>query len=117
MTAEKYLGEMNERFRVALAYAVLGWADAAKAEMARSRKPFPPFRRAILFAHLGDHASALSYLEEGLREAAAKHASPTAPGRGAPAPEFSRHESRLPYWDPLRGDPRFEAIVASLTPK
>lgn len=23
----------------------------------------------------------------------------------------------LPYWDPLRGDPRFEAIVASLAPK
>ena len=23
----------------------------------------------------------------------------------------------LPYWDPLRGDPRFEKIVASLVPK
>jgi hypothetical protein len=23
----------------------------------------------------------------------------------------------LPWWDPLRGDPRFERIVASLTPK
>ena len=23
----------------------------------------------------------------------------------------------LPFWDPLRGDPRFEAIVASLAPK
>ena len=23
----------------------------------------------------------------------------------------------LPYWDPLRGDPRFEKIVNSLTPK
>ena len=22
-----------------------------------------------------------------------------------------------PFWDPLRGDPRFEAIVASLAPK
>jgi hypothetical protein len=22
-----------------------------------------------------------------------------------------------PYWDPLRGDPRFEKIVASLAPK
>jgi hypothetical protein len=22
-----------------------------------------------------------------------------------------------PFWDPLRGDPRFEKIVASLTPK
>jgi hypothetical protein len=24
---------------------------------------------------------------------------------------------RLPFWDPLRGDPRFEKIVASLAPK
>ena len=23
----------------------------------------------------------------------------------------------LPYWDPLRGNPRFEKIVASLAPK
>jgi hypothetical protein len=23
----------------------------------------------------------------------------------------------LPYWDPLRGDPRFEKIVADLAPK
>jgi len=23
----------------------------------------------------------------------------------------------LPFWDPLRGDPRFEEIVASLAPK
>ncbi|PYL88875.1 MAG: hypothetical protein DMF16_07420, partial [Verrucomicrobia bacterium] len=23
----------------------------------------------------------------------------------------------LPFWEPLRGDPRFEAIVASLAPK
>jgi hypothetical protein len=30
----------------------------------------------------------------------------------------SHGEIRLdPFWDPLRGDPRFEAIVASLAPK
>jgi hypothetical protein len=23
----------------------------------------------------------------------------------------------LPFWDPLRGDPRFEKVVASLAPK
>jgi serine/threonine-protein kinase len=31
---------------------------------------------------------------------------------------FSFGELRLnPYWDPLRGDPRFDKIVASLAPK
>jgi len=31
---------------------------------------------------------------------------------------LSYGELRLhPYWDPLRGDPRFEKIVASLAPK
>ena len=27
------------------------------------------------------------------------------------------HLKLLPLWDPLRGDPRFEKIVASLAPK
>ena len=27
------------------------------------------------------------------------------------------HLKLLPFWDPLRGDPRFEQIVASLAPK
>jgi len=27
------------------------------------------------------------------------------------------HLKLLPFWDPLRGDPRFEKIVASLAPK
>ena len=28
-----------------------------------------------------------------------------------------RHAKLHPFWDPLRGDPRFEKIVASLAPK
>jgi hypothetical protein len=32
--------------------------------------------------------------------------------------ELSYGELKLmPFWDPLRGDPRFEKIVASLAPK
>jgi hypothetical protein len=27
------------------------------------------------------------------------------------------HLKLLPFWDPLRGDPRFEKILVSLTPK
>jgi len=31
-------------------------------------------------------------------------------------PNFPR-SNLLPFWNPLRGDPRFEQIVASLAPK
>ncbi len=35
-----------------------------------------------------------------------------------PGSHLSYGDLRLnPLWDPLRGDPRFEAIVASLAPK
>jgi hypothetical protein len=32
-------------------------------------------------------------------------------------PTFFAKSKLLPFCDPLRGDPRFEKIVASLTPK
>jgi TolB-like protein/Tfp pilus assembly protein PilF len=35
----------------------------------------------------------------------------------APSPLTYGHLKLLPHWDPLRGDPRFEKIVASLAPK
>ena len=59
---------------------------------------------AITAAWAGDKELALQQLETGLR-----------------APTASRMLSygalkRLPFWDPLRGDPRFEQIVASLAP-
>jgi tetratricopeptide (TPR) repeat protein len=34
-----------------------------------------------------------------------------------PSPVSYGQLKRLPFWDPLRGDPRFEKIVASLAPK
>jgi TolB-like protein/Tfp pilus assembly protein PilF len=34
-----------------------------------------------------------------------------------PSPLTYGHLKLLPFWDPLRGDPRFEKIVASLAPK
>ena len=40
--------------------------------------------------------------------------------RNAPAASFMLSYGALklfPVWDPLRGDPRFEKIVASLAPK
>jgi TolB-like protein/Tfp pilus assembly protein PilF len=60
---------------------------------------------AITAAWAGDKELALQQLEAGLRAPAAS----LALSYGA--------LKLLPYWDPLRGDPRFEKIVASLAPK
>jgi hypothetical protein len=41
-------------------------------------------------------------------------------GTRAPSPSQVLHYGSLkllPFWQPLRGDPRFEQIVASLAPK
>ena len=60
---------------------------------------------AITAAWAGDKELALQQLEAGLR---------------APAASIMLSYGALklfPFWDPLRGDPRFEKIVASLAPK
>jgi hypothetical protein len=60
---------------------------------------------AITAAWTGDKELALQQLEMGLR---------------APAASLMLSYGALkllPFWDPLRGDPRFEKIVASLAPK
>jgi TolB-like protein/Tfp pilus assembly protein PilF len=60
---------------------------------------------AITAAWAGDKELALQQLEAGLRAPMASDAL----SYGA--------LKLLPFWDPLRGDPRFEKIVASLAPK
>ena len=60
---------------------------------------------AITAAWAGEKELALQQLEAGLR---------------APVAAFMLSYGALkllPFWDPLRGDPRFEQIVASLAPK
>jgi len=60
---------------------------------------------AITAAWVGDKELALQQLEAGLR---------------APNASLMLSYGALklfPFWDPLRGDPRFEQIVASLAPK
>jgi class 3 adenylate cyclase len=60
---------------------------------------------AITAAWAGDKELALQQLEAGLRAPVASYA-------------LSYGALKLhPFWDPLRGDPRFEKIVASLAPK
>jgi TolB-like protein/class 3 adenylate cyclase/Tfp pilus assembly protein PilF len=60
---------------------------------------------AITAAWAGENELALQQLETGLRAPVAS----VALSYGG--------LNRLPFWDPLRGDPRFEKIVASLAPK
>jgi hypothetical protein len=63
---------------------------------------FTRTRFAMVCAWVGEREQALEQLE-------AVTKNPGGPSYG---------ELRLnPMWDPLRGDPRFEKIVASLTPK
>ena len=60
---------------------------------------------AITAAWAGDNELALQQLDAGLR---------------APATSYALSYGSLkllPFWDPLRGDPRFEKIVVSLGPK
>jgi TolB-like protein/Flp pilus assembly protein TadD len=57
---------------------------------------------AIIAAWVGDKDLACQQLTEAIRY-------PTAPSYG--------HLKLMPFWDPLRGDPCFEKIVASLAPK
>ena len=61
---------------------------------------------AITAAWAGEKELALQQLEAGLR---APYVSQTTLSYGA--------LKLFPFWDPLRGDPRFEKIVASLAPK
>jgi tetratricopeptide (TPR) repeat protein len=62
---------------------------------------------AITAAWAGDNDLALQQLEAGLR----------APPTTATLMLSYGALKLFPFWDPLRGDPRFEKIVASLAPK
>jgi serine/threonine-protein kinase len=58
---------------------------------------------ARIAASVGDRALACEQLAHAIR---------------LPTPAVSYGQLKLlPFWDPLRGDPRFEKIVASLAPK
>jgi len=58
---------------------------------------------AVIYAWTGDKDAAIERLTEAVK---------------LPGSHVSYGDLRLnPFWDPLRGDPRFEAIIASLAPK
>jgi non-specific serine/threonine protein kinase len=89
-------GQAEAHYHVALAYAAMGWSDAAKAEISRSYKKPDVFQMAALFVLLGDHDSALPLIEQGV--------SAWRPAR--------THLRLHPLWDSLRTDPRFQKLLA-----
>jgi serine/threonine protein kinase len=96
--AEENAGDLGAHWGVALAYAAMGWKDAALAEIARAKVKPDELAMAELFAHAGERDAALRLLEQ------------------APSAERERayHYLRLnPCWDPLRSDARFEKMLAS----
>jgi TolB-like protein/class 3 adenylate cyclase/Tfp pilus assembly protein PilF len=109
-----------EQPNYAEALCVLGMADAALGnkedailESRRAVELLPVTKDAIIGARLV-HYLALIYAWTGEKDLALEQLSVAAriPGH------LSYGYLRLhPYWDPLRGDPRFEKIVASLGPK
>jgi cell wall assembly regulator SMI1 len=93
--------------------AALGQHDAAIREGQRACELLPISKDAweepawatnlaMFYTWLGDNDSALQQLED-----LAKHAGLLTYGE----------LKLMPMWDPLRGDPRFEKIVASIAPK
>jgi len=96
--AKENPGDEDAHFHVALAYAAMGWKDAALAEIARAKEKPDELTMAVLFAHAGERDAALRSVEQ------------------VPATEreYWYYELRLhPQWDPLRSDARFEKMLAS----
>ena len=100
MDAKENPGDEEAHQYVALAYAAMGWKDAAlaEAEMARAKDKPDEFTMAWIFAPAGERDAALRSLEQ----------TPPAERR------YWYYEMRLhPHWDPLRSDARFEKMLAS----
>jgi len=96
--AEENAGVQPVHLHLALAYAAMGWKDAALAEIARAKEKPDGISMAALVAHTGGPDAALRLIEQ------------------APPAEIKNnyYDLRLnPHWDPLRGDPRFKKILAS----
>ena len=89
-------GQAEAHYHLALTYAAMGWSDAAKAEIARAYKKPDPGQMATFFTVLGDYDSAFPLLEQLV-------------SAWRPARTYLRLH---PLFDPLRGDARFQKLVA-----
>jgi serine/threonine-protein kinase len=96
-----------------MADAALGHKEDAIREGRRAVELLPVTKDAIIGPKLVQNLS-LIYAWTGEKDLALEQLSIAARIPGY----LSYGQLRLhPYWDPLRGDPRFEEIVASLAPK
>ena len=102
MEAKENPGDQRAHLDVAIAYAAMGWKDAALAEIARAKDKPDGWQMAALFVHAGERDAALRLLEQ----------------LPATEREHAYYDLRLnPHWDPLRSDARFEKMLASSPPK
>jgi serine/threonine-protein kinase len=102
MEAKENFGDQQAHVYLALAYAAMGWKDAALAEVARAKEKPDAWTMAALLVHAGEPDAALRGLEQ------------VPPAQR----EYLYYDLRLnPCWDPLRSDARFEKILASSAPK
>jgi TolB-like protein len=100
--AKENPGDQQAHLHVAFAYAVMGWKDAALAEIARVKEKPDGFMMAAIFVHAGERDAALRFLEQ----------------LPAKEREHAYYDLRLgPHWDPLRSDARFEKMLVSSAPK
>jgi len=89
-------GQAEAHYHLALTYAAMGWSDAAKAEIARAYKKPDPGQMASFFTVLGDYDSAFPLLEQLV-------------STWRPARTYLRLH---PLFDSLRGDARFQKLLA-----
>ena len=96
--AKENPGDQEAHLKVAMAYAAMGWKDAALAEIARAKDKPDAWPMAALLVHAGERDAALRLLEQ----------------LPATEREHAYYDLRLnPHWDPLRSDARFEKMLAS----
>jgi thioredoxin-like negative regulator of GroEL len=101
MEAKEDPGDQGAHFAVAMAYAAMGWNDAALAEIARTKEKPDAWPMAALLVHAGERDAALRLLEQ----------------LPATEREYWYYDLRQnPHWDPLRSDARFEKMLASAAP-
>ncbi len=121
---EKVERIVRERPDYAAAWSVLGWIDAglgrkedALREGQRGVELMPPARDAYNHPNLVGYL-AMIYAWTGEKELAVQTLSQVIHARvGLSGAGIRYGPLKLdPQWDPLRGDPRFEALVASLAP-